>query len=101
KHAIACMLRCFREAVGAAELRRLWQCDEEGRLAERQSPRFFAEIGERSRPDPFEIAAIRCEREIEAQDLVLAQRLFELNRPDHLSELGVARRLSSGLAQPS
>src|SRR6185437_1513737 len=65
EHTIARALRCFREAVGAAQLRRLWQ------------------------------------RDVKAQDLVFAQRLFELNRPDRLPDLGVERTLSSGLEQTS
>src|SRR4029078_13696578 len=101
EHTIARALRCCREAVGPAQLRRLWQRDEEGRLAERQPARLLAEIGERSRPDPFEMAAIRCERDVKAQDLVFAQRLFELNRPDRLPDLGVERTLSAELEKAS
>ena len=61
--------------------------------------RFLAEIRERGGPDPFQIAAIRGEREVEPEDLVLAQNALELNGADRLSELDVKRALAPRLEQ--
>ena len=60
-------------AVGPARLGRLRQRDQQRRLGERQPARLLAEIGERGGAHAFEIAAIGREREIEREDLVLAQ----------------------------
>ena len=79
EHAVACAHRRGMEAVRPAKLRRLRQRHEQRRLAERQPLRFLAEIGERGCADAFEISAIRRERQIEAEDLVLAQLALELN----------------------
>src|SRR3990172_1591308 len=57
EHAVARALRRFGVAVRPAVFRRLGQCDEERRLAERETARLLAEIGEGSRPYTFEIAA--------------------------------------------
>ena len=72
---------------------------EQRRLAEREPPRLLAEIGKRGRADAFEIAAIRRQREIKAEDLVLAQRPFELERPHRLPDLGVERAVPARLQQ--
>ena len=100
EHAVARSLRGLREAVGPAGFRRLRQRDQERGLAEREPARLFAEISERGRPRPFEIAAIGRERKVEREDLVLAQRRLELNRAQGLPDLGLERSLAPWLEQP-
>ena len=78
EHAIARELRPLGKAIGPAIFRRLRQRYEQRRFAEREPPWLLAEISERGRADAFEIAAIGREREIEAEDLVLGERPFEL-----------------------
>ena len=87
------------EAIGPAQLRRLRQGDEQSCFAEREPARLLAEIGERGGPDPFEIAAVRGEREVEVEDLVLAQNALELNGADCLPELDVKRALAPRLSR--
>ena len=99
EHAVARELRLLGKAIGPPKFRRLRQRDQQRRLAEREPPRLLAEIGERGRADAFEIAAIRREREIKAEDLVLAQRPFELERPHRLPDLGVERAVPARLQQ--
>src|ERR1700686_404439 len=57
-------------AVRSQPLRGAGQSDEQGRLGRRQTARLLAEISEARRPRPFEIAAERRQRQIEAEDLV-------------------------------
>src|ERR1700758_3693773 len=64
EHTVACALCRGGEAVGAAELGRLRQRDEKSSFAEREPARLLSEISERCCPDPFEVAAVRREREI-------------------------------------
>ena len=87
------------EAIRPAQLRRLRQGHEQGCFAEREPARLLAEIRERGGPDPFQIAAIRGEREVEVEDLVLAQDALELNGADRLPELDVKRAFASRLEQ--
>src|SRR5262245_15209941 len=99
EHAVARALRGLREAVGPAGLRRLGERHQERSLPEREPARLLAEIGERGRPHPFEIAAVRRERKVKREDLVLAQRQFELNRAQGLPDLGLERSLAPWLEQ--
>ena len=99
EHAVARELRLLGKAIGPAIFRRLRQRHEQRRFAEREPPRLLAEIGERGRADAFEIAAIRREREIKAEDLVLGERPFELERPHRLPDLGVERAVLARLEQ--
>ena len=64
---------------GRRSLRRLRQCDEKRCLRERQALRLLAEIGERGRAQPLQIAAIGREREVEVEDLGLAKRALDLH----------------------
>jgi len=73
-------MRRFRIAVEPAPFRGLRQRDQQRRLAKRQPLRLLAEIGDRGGADAFEIAAERRQRQIEIEDFVLAELLFELNR---------------------
>ena len=99
EHAVARALRRFREAVGPAMFRRLRQRHQQRRLAQGQPARLLAEIGVRGRPDAFEIAAIGREREVKPEDLILAERPFELDRAHHLPDLGIDRPLLPRLEQ--
>ena len=101
EHAVARELRLLGKAIGPPKFRRLRQRDQQRRLAEREPPRLLAEIGERGRADAFEIAAIRRQREIKAEDLVLGERPFELERPHRLPDLGVERAVPARLQQAS
>ncbi len=80
--------------------RRLRQRHQQRRFAERQPPRLLAEIGERGCPHPFEIAAIGRERQIKPEDLVLAERPFELQCPNCLPDLGIDRTPLPRFEQP-
>ncbi len=99
EHAVARLARALGVAVGPARLRRLRQRDQQRRLRERERARLLAEIGKRGRADAFEVAAIGRERQIERENLVLAERVFELERAHDLMQLGArgcdARRGSS------
>src|SRR5262249_60586027 len=87
-------------AVGTALLRRWRQGHQQRRLAQGQAARLLAEIGERGRARAFEIAAIGREAEIEREDLVLGERALELDRADHLPQLGGEAALGAWLEQP-
>ena len=65
-------------------------------FAERQPARLLAEICQRGRADAFEIAAIGREVEIEREDLVLAQRTFDLDGAHDLAQLGQEAALARG-----
>ena len=99
EHAVACAHGRGMEAVRPAELGRLRQRHEECGLAERQPLRLLAEIRERGCPDAFEISAVRRERQIEAEDLVLAQLALELDGAHRLPELDIERALCPRLEQ--
>ncbi len=86
--------------VGPARFRRLRQRDRSrAGFAERQAARLLAEIGERGGAHAFEIAAIGREAEIKAQHLVLAQGALDLERADHLAQLGREAAFAARLQQ--
>ena len=86
EHAVARGAGRIREAVRPAEFRRLRQRHQQGRFGKREFSRFFAEIGQRRRAHAFQIAAIGCQREIERQDLRLAQRMLDLEGAHDLAQ---------------
>ena len=96
--------RAARARVGIAirppRFRRLRQRHQQRRFAERQPARLLAEIGQRGGADAFEIAAIGRQRQIERQDLRLAQRMFEFERARHLAQLGAEAAVLARLQQP-
>ena len=100
EHPVARQPRAVREAIWAAIFRRLRQSDQQRRLAKRQPAWFLAEISERCGADAFKIAAIRRERQIKAEHLVLGERPFELQRAYRLPDLGVERAVLTRLEQP-
>ena len=77
----------FREAVRPACFRGLRQGDEQRALGRREMLRLLAEIGERGGARALDIAAIGRERQIEIEDLRLAQAALDLQCTDHLGEL--------------
>ncbi len=100
KHAVARRPRGLRIAIGAAQFRRLRQRDQERRFRQRQLARLLAEIGERSGADAFQIAAIGRQRQIQRENLHLAERMFELERARDLAQLGVDATVLARLQQP-
>ena len=74
-------------AVRPARLGRLGERDEERGLRQVKPARLAAEIGERGRPQPLDVAAIGRAREIEVEDLVFAQSPLDLDRAHDLAEL--------------
>ena len=71
--------------------RRLRQRDQQSCLAEREPARLLAEIGKRCGAHAFEIAAKRGEAQVEIEHLILAERVFNLNRAHHLPQLAAKR----------
>src|SRR5712691_829525 len=61
------------DAIRAARLRRLGKGHQQGRLAERQSLRLLAEIRKRGGANPFEIAAIGGQAQIEREHFILGE----------------------------
>ncbi len=88
EHAVARRPRHVRKAIRPAQFRRLRQRDQERRLRQRELARLLAEIGERGSADAFQVAAIGRQRQIERENLILAQRMFELERARDLAQLG-------------
>ena len=85
--AVACCPGDLRIAVRTAALGRLWQGHEEGRFGGGQAGGLLAEIGEAGGTQSLDIAAIGGKGEIEVEDLLLAETLFDLQRADHLGKL--------------
>ena len=92
--------RGLGKRVGPARLRRLRQRDEQRRLAERQLARLFAEIGQRSRADAFEIAAEGREREIAVEHARFGEPPLDLPGARHLPELGAEGAIVARFDQP-
>ena len=100
QHAIARGVRSFRITVEPAAFRRLRQRDQQCGFRKRKPFRLLAEIGDGCGADAFEIAAERRQRQIQIEDLVLAQLPLDLNRAHHLAQLCVHRALAPRLHQP-
>ena len=90
-------MRGQRRAVGPAHFGRLRDRDQHRGFAEREAFWLLAEISERGRARTFEIAAIGREREIEREDVVLAQALLELHRAHRLAQLRKERAVGARL----
>ena len=99
QHPVAGAPRCVGRPVGTARLRRLRQRDQQGGLRVAQAPGLLAEIGEARGPHPLQIAPIWRQRQIEAEDLVLAIGALQLHRAHHLAKLGGQRALVARLQQ--
>ena len=99
QHPVAGDARALSITVGAAALRRLRQGDEQRRFGRGKAPGLLAEIGKGCGAGAFDIAAIGRERQIESEDLLLAQPPFDLECADHLGELGPKRPLGARLEQ--
>ena len=80
--------------------RRLRQRHQQRRFRQRQPLRLLAEIADRRRANAFQIAAERRQRQIEIEDLVLAQLPLELQRANRLAQFGRERALLPRLHQP-
>ena len=93
QHAVAGAPRGLREAVGTAQLRRLRQRHEQGRLGQRQAPRLLAEVGERGGAHALEVAAERGKPQVKAQDRVLGELALQLQRAQRLAHLAGAGAL--------
>ena len=100
QHAVARGVRGFRITVEPAALRRLRQRHQQCCFRKRQPLRLLAEIGDGGGADAFEIAAERRQRQIQIEDLVLAQLPLDLDRAHHLAQLCVHRALAPRLHQP-
>ncbi len=97
EHAVARVAGPLRIAVEPAGFRRLRERDQEGGFRQRQPLWLLAEIGNGGRADSFEIAAERRQREIEVEDLVLAELPLDLDRTHDLMELGRERTMMARL----
>src|SRR3982750_406122 len=73
EHAVARFARRIGIAIEPAGLRGLRQRDQQRGFSQRQPLRLLAEIGDRGGANAFEVAAVRRERQIEVEDLLLAQ----------------------------
>ncbi len=91
---------CFRVTVEPAIFRRLRQRHQQRRFRQRQPLRLLAEIGDRGRTDALEIAAIGRQREIEIENLVLAEPPLDFDGTHHLVQFGRDRSLPPRLHQP-
>ena len=100
EHAVARRLRGIRKAIRPAQFRRLRQRDQQCRFRQRKLARLLAEIGERGGADAFQVAAIGCQRQVKRKNLVLAERLFELERARDLAQLGAEAAMLARLQQP-
>jgi hypothetical protein len=75
----------------------LRQRDQQRGLGQGEPLRLLAEVGKRSRANTLEIAAERRHREIEIEDLLLAQLPLDLDGADDLTQLGIKRAMMSRL----
>ncbi len=87
EHAVARAMRALGRTIGPPHFGRLRDRDQQRRFGEREAPRLLAEIGVRGGAHAFEIAAIGRKAEIEREDVVLAERAFELDRAHRLPQL--------------
>ncbi len=86
EHAVARAPRRVDRAVRPAQFGRLRQGDEKRDLAEGQTTRLMTEVGERSRADAFDVAAIGRKLEVKRQNLLLGELQFDLDRTHDLAE---------------
>ena len=100
EHAVARGACDVRKAIGPAQFGRLRQSHQQRRFAQRQPPRLLAEISQRGRADAFQVAAIGRQRQIKRKNLVLAERIFELERARDLAQLGAKAAMLARLQQP-
>jgi hypothetical protein len=101
QHAVARAPRRLGKSVGTAQLGRLRQRHEQGRLGQRQAARLLAEIGERGCAHALQIAAEGGEAQIEPQDGVLGELALQLQRAQRLPHLAGAAALVLAVQQPS
>ena len=99
EHAIARIARGDRETIRPAQFGDCGKATSSAASRERQPERLLAEIGQRSRADALEIAAIRRERQIERENLFLAERVFELKRAHDLPQLRAEAAMLARLQQ--
>ena len=100
KHAVARGARRLRRAIRPPRFRRLRQGDQQRRFGEGELQRLLAEIGERGRPHPFEIAAEGSEREVSVERALFADLALDLESARDLPELGRERPLRPRLDEP-
>src|SRR3954447_6453330 len=93
EHAVTRFARRIGIAIEPAGLRRLRQRDQQRGFSQRQPLRLLAEIGDRGGANALEVAAVRREREIEVENLLLAQAALDLDRTHHLPQLCMERTL--------
>ena len=87
------------EAVRPARLRCLRQGNEQRALGGGKPLRLLAEIGEGGRTGALDVAAIGCERQIEAEDLLLGEAALDLQCTDHFRQLVGEAALRARLQQ--
>ena len=80
-------------AVGPARLGRLRERDEQRRLGRLKPPRLLAEIGERGGADALDVTAIGRKRQVEIEDLLLREPLFQRQRRHIWRELAADARV--------
>jgi len=95
-HAVARGAGLRGEAVGTAALGCLGQGDQQCCLGEAQAARLVPEPGEARGPDALQIAAVRCEAQLEFEDLDLAEASLQRQRADRLVELRAERPVGPG-----
>src|SRR5215203_6543106 len=96
EHAVA-RSPCHRgRAVGPAQFRRLRQRDQKGCFGKRKLLRFLTEIGERSGTNALKIAAVRRQRHIKPEHLVLVQAPLKFDSADDLAKFGAERAVGTG-----
>ena len=93
QHPVAGAQRGLREAVRPAQLRRLRQGDEQGRLGQRQAPRLLTEVGERGGAHALQVAAEGRKPQVEAQDRVLGELALEMQGAQRLAHFAGAGAL--------
>src|SRR6266545_4325056 len=79
--------------IEAAIFRRLRQRHQQRRFRQRQPLRLLAEIGNRSGTNALEVTAERRQRQIQIENLVLVELPLDLQRANHLAQLGIAGTL--------
>ena len=99
EHAVARAVCRLGRTIGPPRLGRLRDRDQQRRLRERQAFRLLAEIRERGRAQPLDVAAVRREAEIERKDVILRERAFELDRAHRLPQLRKERAIGARLEQ--
>ncbi len=99
QHAIARRTRRVGVAIRPSRFRRLRQRDEQGLFGCRQPSRLLSKISNACGAQALEIASVRRKGEVDVQNLIFREPLFELQRARHLAQLCSGRALVARLKQ--